>query len=351
MAVIVPSGWGNYKVVTISAATVDEALTDFPLLLAADDDTGIGAHARADGHDLRVRGEDSEVDLAYEREQWDVSGGATTLRVWCSVPSISAIVDTVVYSIYGKSDASDGQSASSVWDSNFKGVWHAKEATGVNWADSTSNANTGTNNGVTATTGKVDGAGSFDGGYDYVQTSNSLLVNTADPEQGTVSAWVQLRGYNSYSHIFTKGVYYFDVNVGSAGYIAIYVDPVGTYTSTAIIPSNNTWHHLSVTWNADGSIIYLDGGVAGTSAVTHDDMTAAGNSGNVYIGGLLNYSGYTINGTLDEPRISAIARSAAWIKFEYANMGNAGNETTWGSEQSAGVPFYPWIHRRRRRAA
>jgi MSHA biogenesis protein MshQ len=172
------SGWSYRKEITISHTNVDSDLTDFPLLVKISGDTDIGAHARSDGYDLRFTLADG-TSLPYEREDFSISGGAATGDFWVKVPTISATADTTIYAYYGKSDATDGQSATSVWDSNFKGVWHAKEATGVNWADSTSNGNTGTNNGVTATTsGQVDGGGSFNG-----STSNIGISNGSIPEK------------------------------------------------------------------------------------------------------------------------------------------------------------------------
>jgi len=45
------------------------------------------------------------------------------------------------------------------------------------------------------------------------------------------------------------------------------------------------------------------------------------------------------DGIIDEVRISSIARTAAWIKFEYYNMAEADNELTWWMEEYCSVEF------------
>ncbi|MDD5624034.1 MAG: Ig-like domain-containing protein, partial [Candidatus Peribacteraceae bacterium] len=48
------------------------------------------------------------------------------------------------------------------------------------------------------------------------------------------------------------------------------------------------------------------------------------------IGAEIKDSGAAFTGSIDEVRLSTTARSAAWIKFEYYNMGAADNELVWG---------------------
>ena len=163
-------GWTYRKEITISNTDVDEDLTDFPLLVKFTADTDIGAHALASGYDIRFTDADGNA-IPYERESFSIKAGSGSGIFWVKVPTITTAADSTIYAYYGKSDASDGQSATSVWDANFKGVWHLPNGATLSANDSTSNANNGTNNGATATTGKVDGAGNFDG-TDIITTAN-----------------------------------------------------------------------------------------------------------------------------------------------------------------------------------
>jgi hypothetical protein len=47
---------------------------------------------------------------------------------------------------------------------------------------------------------------------------------------------------------------------------------------------------------------------------------------------------YFLNGLIDEVRISNTARSSAWIKFEYHNMGDSGNNLTFGTQEDGTAP-------------
>src|SRR3989344_8949848 len=209
------TGWSYRKAITIDNANVDSDLTDFPLLVKITADADIGDGAQADGDDIRFTDSGGTTLLPYEEESWTGGGGDDATAIfWVKVSTVATAADSTIYAYYGKSEATDGQSATSVWYSNFKGVWHLKETgTVTTWADSTSNANNGTNNGATATTGKVDGAGSFDGTDDYVSVPHaSSLV----PSVVTLGAWFQWNGGidDQYAQILSKGT----LNQNDSGY-------------------------------------------------------------------------------------------------------------------------------------
>ena len=48
---------------------------------------------------------------------------------------------------------------------------------------------------------------------------------------------------------------------------------------------------------------------------------------------------------IDEVRVSDVARSAAWIKFEYYNIAEADNEQSYGSEE--GMWLSGWTYRKK----
>ena len=99
--------------------------------------------------------------LNHELERWDGSTG--TVVAWVKVPVLSSTTDTVIYMWYGNSWVTTSQeNKTGVWDANYKGVWHLKDATGANVADSTSNGNTGTpTNSPAQTASNIDGGSEF----------------------------------------------------------------------------------------------------------------------------------------------------------------------------------------------
>ncbi len=69
-----------------------------------------------------------------------------------------------LYMYFDNSGISSSQeNKTGVWDSNYNGVWHFPNGTTLSANDSTADANNGTINGATATTGKIGGAASFNG--------------------------------------------------------------------------------------------------------------------------------------------------------------------------------------------
>src|SRR4029077_13499410 len=87
---------------------------------------------------------------------------------WINVPTLSTSTDTSLFMYYGNASSTDQSNKTAVWDANFKGVWHLPNGTALTANDSTSNANNGTVNSATATAGKIDGAGSFNGSSSYI---------------------------------------------------------------------------------------------------------------------------------------------------------------------------------------
>ena len=338
------AGWSYRKAITIDNANVDSDLTDFPLLVKITADADIGDGAQADGDDIRFTDSGGTTLLPYEEESW--TGGAgndATADFWVKVPTVATAADSTIYAYYGKSDAADGQDAMNVWDSNFKGVWHLPNGTTLGVLDSTSNANNGTINGVVATAGKVDGAGSFDGTNSNVDIGNKDIFDFGT-SPFAVSAWFKApssakkdyrtiiaRSYNPGLWIQSRATGHIDFSTSDS----FDVETTGDYF-------DNAWHHITAVRNstaANDSKIYMDGSLDGQGTVA----ASASNDANLYIGSFVTIGNRVWDGTLDEVRISSAARSAAWVKFEYNNMASATNELTFGSQLTSVLTNAYWI--------
>ena len=119
---------GFRKEITIQDTNVDSNLTDFPCYVDVSNDADFH-EARADGYDIRFTSSDESTLLKYEREYWTGgNGSAATAHFWVKVPSILASGGATIYCYYGDADASDGEDAANVWDSNFKAVWHMNQS-------------------------------------------------------------------------------------------------------------------------------------------------------------------------------------------------------------------------------
>ncbi|MDO8512530.1 MAG: DUF2341 domain-containing protein, partial [bacterium] len=332
--------------ITIDQSNVDADLTDFPLLVKITSDSDIST-ALSNGYDIRFTSSDGSTLLKYERESWSGGGGtAVTAVIWVKVPAISGTTNTDIYMYYGKADATDGQDVTNVWDSSFKGVWHFKETTGVNNADSTSNVNTGTpTNGPVQATGKIDGSLQFDGVNDSVAISSlakgqmnimaSVWVKPARLEMGHYNTvfWESTNVSNVFARlvmwIYNDGIVEFGGRIQDDGGFQF-------RDSVPKLPIN-TWSHIVGVWNgSSGDIsIFINGTQVSTTGTGVAGQIANTNPAGVEIGD--DFQGDNMGGIIDEPRISSIARSAEWIKFEYNNMNASNNELTLASQDIVGL--------------
>jgi Tfp pilus assembly protein PilX len=323
-------GWPYRKKITISKTNVDADLADFPLYVKLSGDSDIGAYSRSDGHDIRFTGSDGVTLLSYERESWTGGGGSSvTADFWVKVPTVATAANTDIYIYYGKSDATDGQDAANVWDSNFKAVWHLPNGSTLTANDSTSGGNTGTAYNVTATTsGKIDGAANYVDATVYrritIGSPSTALQNIGTGDY-TFETWVNPSSYVLYSYLVSMNGYGL-VETKNTKYGIVNAKNVAA-VSAASVTAGLT--HVVGVKSGTSYNFYINGAVS--------NGTFASDTGyNLYytIGGGWNASTtYAFQGVLDEVRISNTARSAAWIKFEYYNMNSASNELTFGSQE------------------
>lgn len=306
---------------TSNLNTTSETLTDFPILVVLSSSNIDYANTQNSGQDLRFTDSNGTTLLSYEIEKWDESG---TSYVWVKVPSIDINSNTdSIYMYYGNSGASDGQQATGVWNSNYKGVWHMKETSGVSVSDST-----GQNNGTkisegnpTSLTEAAIGSGlTFDAVNDSISTGNSDLFNSAN---FTIEAWVYNPG-GGVGSVFTRGTqnqngfYWLYIN-GGKPYLQFISAGTNNNATEGPAITTNAWHHLAVVHNDGVGINFYYDGVKTTITNTNTFISAS-NQG-TWIG---TYAGSSnrYTGGLDELKHSAVARSNAYIAASYHSETN-----------------------------
>src|SRR3972149_3634526 len=229
---------------------------------------------------------------------------------------------------YGNAAAASQQDAANVWDTNFKGVWHVKEATGATNVDSTVNANNGTpTNGPASTTGKIDGALSFDGVNDYVTAGDTASLSTGDIDF-TITAWFYMN---------SKAV------SGNRNVIVSKWDNSGGAQQEYLLNYDNGSDRLAFeVKGTTANAINTGSPLIGTWYFVAGRHDAASDAISIFINGLLDTSVACVNcgqdtahpfeigrpgananffhGLIDEVRMSKVARSAAWIQTQYNNQ-------------------------------
>lgn len=345
-------GWctySYYRSIIVSASLVNNgsgSLTQFPINVCGNgsgvcnatitglNQTGGGAHVQnSNGYDI-IFTTDSGCSnkLTWEMENYNASTGEFEAWVTNTSTPLSGTSNTTIYMCYGNPAISTFQStASSVWDSNFVGVYHFPNGTTLNVNDSTINAANGTIHSVpTASAGQIDGGVTIPGtGASYVTTG---VANTFG--DFTACAWFKHTGGQPFGRIidknFTTGFWMGPNNAtytSWGGGIRQTTGAFGIYVTL----TDNAWHYLCQERSGTTQTVTGDGSNTTTQAV----VTTALSSTSLSIGYDVVDSSGNLGGIVDETRISNTARSAGWIQTEYNNLSAPSTFYTLGSETAS----------------
>lgn len=336
-----PAGYTSSAVITVDHTKVPNTdQLNFPLLIvgastALKARTYGGQMCNANGYDILFTSDAKGANpLPYERELHNTVAGR--IAYWVKIPVLSHTTDTPVYIWYGNAHLmADQSSRASVWDANYKAVWHLDDnAANTTVADSTSHQHNGvnrTNTNTRAVAGPIPNVTALAyNGVDYT-TIASPAGGDFDFTTGNFSFdfWLKVNQYVVYSAYFGNGVwdntgYYFQEASGGHGlsFASNYSGAYSPYTNPTSRPSG-VWMHVAVIRNGSTLSIYVNGALASTLSNFHQPAsssnpftiggTAGGSTGN----GLMN-------GDIQEFRVSNINRSSDWVATEYANQNSPG---------------------------
>lgn len=338
------TGYAFCRSVTVDHTKVPNTdQTDFPVLFSGTYTylkvAGSGGDVQnSNGYDIVFTSDSSGSSPLY----WDLENYVSTtgeIEAWVKIPSLSHTTDTAFFFSYGNASISTYQStASSTWDSNFHAVWHLKEGTASNRADSTTNGNTaalGSNSVQVAA--KIGYGVSHGAGNGGLNVANSASIQA--PTNFSLHAWVYTPSVTgSYMCLVEK-----DATAATAPNRSYYliIDPsnnmtvgadIGAGTPGAITGSatgTGAWHHFVGTYDGSNFVIYRDGASAGTAA-----SSGSPNSGTrrMTIGSNSNDMCSVQNGVqYDEIRLSWSARSADWVATEYNSQNDPATFYTIGA--------------------
>jgi hypothetical protein len=385
LLLVYSKGWASfaYKAsITVNHAYVPNTdQTDLPIAVIGTYDgtagapnlktTGNSGHVQnANGYDIQFFSDSSlTTRIPAERESYNAATGAVVFWVKKTVLTGS---DVTIYMAYGDSGIStdpnsDGTyGATSVWDSNYKGVWHLPNGTALSANDSTSGSHNATTNTMTAGAGLIDG-GAVNNGTQKIVTDT--ISGTRSVAHLTVSVWVKPSAVTNLDTFMADcGSGVADVNKqtfdilesgdvlsGSSSrdvLLAVYGSAVDTYGYTTVgnLLTNGSWAYVTMVFDGTltGDSNRLKGYVNGNSvSMTYSatiSATTQSNSAETIIGyGISNTRNF--HGTLDEARIATASRSADWILAEYNNQSSPSTFYTMGSETANGGGAYVPLNR------
>ncbi|MFX0185913.1 MAG: DUF2341 domain-containing protein, partial [Candidatus Hodarchaeota archaeon] len=324
-------GWADTrfnfrKNITIDATKVSIDLTNFPVLVDLYD-PDLKQEAQASGNDIMFTNASGHI-LDHEIESYRRVYNSTHahLVTWVKT-NLSGTQDTVISMYYGNSTALNQENPEDLWDGNYKMVQHFEETSGTHY-DSTKNNNDGTTSGgvIQDFQGQINGADVFDGNDDKITVSADTSLDTT---YLTASAWIYPTGQSSihgyvvsdydWTDVYHKR-YFIYISLSShqirgRAYQSntSYVD-VSDTTSIGL----NQWHHVQLVVDSDSIDLYLDGSQIDTEPFSGGLQQS--NLVPINIGKEPEANPNAFNGTIDEVRISSIARSADWIATEYNNQ-------------------------------
>jgi hypothetical protein len=361
-------GWTKRIKLTIEQDRIDEALTDFPILVHIGKSSGINAYNLSfifdelDSDDKRrkiaVTTSDGKSQCHAEIEEWNSSNQEAW--IWVKVPYIDSQLNTDLY-LYFDKDAADNASytgdtgteaAQCVWDNAFIMVQHlnvdGRGAAGE-FKDSTSKHIDGTGGYAPyappqRTSGKIGSGQYFNGINNYIEIpdNDSLSIDTTG--YLTISGWISPAALNftdssEYVRWMGKGVrgeaeYHlrmYNQNTSATGngeprtnWISFYVfNPKGGLGAGGGGPvghdlTPNEWIYFSASSDMIKSYMGFNGQPCRLADPWKNfKIRYVNGSGPLRIGTTLFDTNEWWYGRLDEIRISDVQRSDAWNRASY----------------------------------
>lgn len=351
------SGYDFRRPVSVNTGQIEgsQDLYNFTSLLVLDDPWVRQLSHGGDIKDIRawdiaITKEDGITTIPFEVESYDPQNGQ--LAIWVNLDTLHRADSDQLYFYYGGAANSD-PSDLSFWYQEYLGVWHLDSS----YDDSGPGSWNLANSGGTSVQSQI-GYGIQNSSSSYLSAGDVTTIGGADSITGSI--WVQLDDLNSDGALFAKGnwgpglpiLFWRDEKGNNSGRtntfsILVYGDNVSKRIEGESDIANDTdWHYVTFTFAAgesDGLRLYVDGIEDPNSPVDISSISSLlSNTESFRIGRSSNTS--SLQGTLDEARISSSVRSGDWIKTEYSNQSDPAAFWTIGPAEviSEGLPV-GWV--------
>ncbi|MFX1455874.1 MAG: DUF2341 domain-containing protein [Promethearchaeota archaeon] len=348
-----------YKTITIDHTQVigSGSHINFPVLISIID-TDLKYHSQPDGDDIAFSMGGDWLNHEIELFDQSYSGTQAQLITWVNIPFLSTSTNTTITMYYGNSTMTSQENPSSVWNSNYVGIWHLNDNPGGTVYDSTSYNNDGYTTGSMSSSDlvscKVGNGYELDGVDDMIIIPDSASLDSVNDE-GTLSLWLnwvdpsagryqrvmttsnrfELNPTPPPTYLQTEG-FEWAVQPDGDNFFYPYGGNSINYNLATNPFTNSYWHYVVVTlkFSTRSVKIYLDG----TSLVFSIENVPAqwsvlASPADWLWGGNNIISGSQFEGKFDEIRVSNVEKSANWISTEYNNQYDPSSFYSLGSEQ------------------
>lgn len=303
--------WQYRKEITIDAKNVTgPAGTTLVLVKLTSGNFNNFADALDNGADIRFVDKDDKTAITgFHIDTYDKQTGIAL--IWVAVPALNGGEQRKIWMYFGNKEAPVGENIKGSFDPDYVAAYHFSETPGQPSADSTANANTAQNGPPGVETGLIGRAAQFLGqGAITIAESPSLAM--AAGGQFTFSVWVKPAQLSGEAALFARG----PLLIGLTNGVPFVSVGSGRTQATAAIKQAD-WTHLAVVADGETIKIFVNGVEAGAASAALPAI-----SGPISLGGA---DGFPFTGSLDEVRLSKVARPATMISI-MANAEGAGGD-------------------------
>jgi hypothetical protein len=284
-------------------------IENFPLLVRLHRDWFDFSQAQPDGRDLRVTLANTTL-LPIQIDRWNPETGEAA--IWVRVPLIRGNTQQELKVHWGNANAASVSDGTSVFNetNGYLSVWHMSEVS-QDEGQRLQSVERGmkTVEGVIGSAKHLDGGEGIFGGEQIQDYPSSADAHSTEVWFRATKANSTLIGWGNEGGGRGSKV---RMQLRSPPHIHIDSDFSDVKGQTSL--ELNQWLHVTHTYERENGRIYINGQLDAASNPLLDIKRPS----RLWIGGW--YHQYDFVGEIDEVRISRVARSADWIRLQYANQ-------------------------------
>jgi biopolymer transport protein ExbB len=339
--------WTVRKTITLNASetagSASGPVEALPVLIRLSDANFNFEQAGQDGADIRIVAEDGKTLLPFHVERYDALMHEGF--VWVKAPALAPGGKAAFWLYYGNPDAVRADDPAGTYGKDVSLVYHFA-GSGSPAQDSSGNNNV--SSGIATTEeGAIIGSGLRLSGIDVIEIPATASLEWAQGAPFTVSLWLKSAVLQPNAVILSRSDagHVFRVGLDKGIPYAEYYDGTQSLRTQAgaDVAAMGAWNHLAVVSDGGNLVIYLNGKPCATLAVKLGAMTAplhlGGDGKSAPLPAALSAGGATnFAGNIDELEISALARSADYVKLACASTQGADREAAFISVGSDELP-------------
>ena len=302
---------------TAAGIPIEEAQTDFPLLLRLNENLVDFNTSPAEGEGISVTDSTGTL-LAHQIELWDAE--AASALVWIRIPRVEPNDETQQIRLY-LTPTTPQDPPTDVFPSSFESVLHLSEPGnnllgGYTDASESGYPGTGVNRIPSDRVDSVIGRGARFANESYI----ALRDFDAAPEATTLSLWFTADTSDG-ELVSLKDSVILRLDAANQAVIGKFYDGLDWREVSAALPSTDAPMHVLYTVNpvAHTQVLYLDAVRAASSGYKGDIDYSVGYT-DATIGVHPEEDRHFFTGVMDEVRIEAESRSDDWVKLCYENQ-------------------------------